>query len=431
MNEEITKLMEEKIEELYNFFMEKPFQILDIFNDFFGEERVDMQGYWTLDGFKNWIKTTPLYIYLHNNKDILSESDWNEYNPHAINDLPIEIAKKVVDVLTDDRVKGLIGVEFNHIFILVHFPHVRITNEHNRFVDINNLWAKLSISYNGTLIGGFKLNRSEYSLLHISSGYLHSHISSIPIHNFMEFQNPCLGSGPIINTISTLNREYDRDMWNLFCLELSKYVTVESLDGVPYRRLEAIGSNNRITRDNTFETILRLSSLEEPLTADKLKEFTRYFINLKKLKFNYINGSYSIGMSFIEYIVLISNAFIEWYNNQFNKNELISTFEDLKIKNILKECIINNGKIYDDFTLNSINTYTRYIGKKVCVFKGKEITIDITDLDSINNENKNIILNPQIALYILTIILKVLNYRYGRTKAIHRDNQIDTEVRYL
>ena len=139
MNEEITKLMEEKIEELYNFFMEKPFQILDIFNDFFGEERVDMQGYWTLDEFKNWIKTAPLYIYLPNNKDILSESDWNEYNPHAINDLPIEIAKKVVDVLTDDGVKSLIGVEFNHIFILVHFPHVRITNEHNRFVDINNL----------------------------------------------------------------------------------------------------------------------------------------------------------------------------------------------------------------------------------------------------------------------------------------------------
>ena len=61
----------------------------------------------------------------------------------------------------------------------------------------------------------------------------------------------------------------------------------------------------------------------------------------------------------------------------------------------------------------------------------KAPTIDITDLDSINDENKNIILNPQIALYILTTILKVLNYRYGRTKAIHRDNQIDTEVRYL
>ena len=41
----------------------------------------------------------------------------------------------------------------------------------------------------------------------------------------------------------------------------------------------------RTVRYNTFETILRLSSLVEPLTADKLKEFTRYFINLKKLKF--------------------------------------------------------------------------------------------------------------------------------------------------
>ena len=41
MNEEVIKLIEEPIEKLYNSIMEKPLQVLNIFNDFFGEERVE------------------------------------------------------------------------------------------------------------------------------------------------------------------------------------------------------------------------------------------------------------------------------------------------------------------------------------------------------------------------------------------------------
>ena len=163
----------------------------------------------------------------------------------------------------------------------------------------------------------------------------------------------------------------------------------------------------------------------------KLRDFIRYFISLKKLKFNFINGSYSIGMSLIEFIVLISNEFIKWYNDQFNKKELTANFEDLKRHGILKECIIDNGKIYYDRGRNNVNNYTQYIGKKVCMFKGREVTVDITDIAEVRNENKSIILNTHTALYILATILKVLNYRYGRNKATHEGNQFGTEVRYL
>ena len=136
-------------------------------------------------------------------------------------------------------------------------------------------------------------------------------------------------------------------------------------------------------------------------------------------------------MSFIEYIVLISNEFIKWYNDQFNKEELTAKFAELKRKDILEECIIDNGKIYYDRGRNNVNDYARYIGKKVCVFKGREITVDITDIAEVRNENKSIILDTHTALYILTTILKVLNYRYGRSKATHEGNQLSTEVRYL
>ena len=433
MSEEAIKLIEEKIEELYNSLMDKPFRVLSIFNDFFGEDKVDMQGYLSLDEFKSWMNIEPLSTYIPNSNIVsMDNNDWSMYRTQTITDLPEDQVEKVVNGLTNIIVKEIIGnVGFNDIFILVHFPHVRVTNEHNRFVDINHLWAKIKVMWDGTMSGRFTLNRSEYTLLHFRSHYMHSHISSIPKTDFTQFQTPCTGSGPINNTISTLNRDYDEDMWNMFCLELSKYVTVESVAGRPYHYLENLGTRDMQVGEDKFITYLFPNYCVNNILSDKLKEFVRYFINSKKLKFNYVNGSYSIGMSFIEFIVLISNEFIKWYNDQFNKGELTTKFEDLKKHGILRECIIDNGKIYYDRNINNANNYAQYIGKQVCMFKGKEITVDITDITRVENENKSIILDTQTALYILTTILKVLNYRYGRNKATHEDNQLGTEVRYL
>lgn len=433
MSGETIKLIEGKIEELYNSLMDKPLRVLGIFNDFFGEDKVDMQGYWSLDKFKSWMNIEPLSTYIPDGNIVsMNMDDWSMYKTWSITDLPGDQVEKVVNVLTNTTVKERIGnAKFNGIFILVHFPHVRVTNEHDRFVDINHLWAKVKVMYNGTLNGGFTLNRSEYTLLHIRSHYMHSHISSIPTGDFTQFQNPCTGRGPINGTISVLNRDYDEDMWNMFCLELSKYVTVESIAGVPYNYLEKLGTNDMEVGVDRFITYLSPNYYRSVITPDKFREFVRYFISSKKLKFNYVNGSYSIGMSLIEFIVLISNEFIKWYNDQFNKEELTAKFADLKRHGILRECIIDNGKIYYDRDRNNVNNYAQYIGKKVCVFKGREITVDITDVAEVRNENKSKILDIQTALYILTTILKVLNYRYGRNKATHENNQLGTEVRYL
>ena len=172
MSGETTKLIEEKIEELYNSLMDKPLRVLSIFNDFFGEDKVDMQGYWSLDKFKSWMNIEPLSTYIP--EGAMDRGDWSMYKTRAITDFRGNWVEKVINVLTSTTVKEIIGnIKFNNIFILVHFPHVRVTNEHDRFVDINHLWAKVKVMYNGTLNGKFTLNRSEYTMLHISSGYMH------------------------------------------------------------------------------------------------------------------------------------------------------------------------------------------------------------------------------------------------------------------
>lgn len=431
MSEEINKLIDEKLEELYNSLMEKPLRVLSIFNDFFGEERVDMQDYISLERFKSWLRIAPIYEYISWGELInMSRDEWSIYQYKSIEELPTSQVIKVIDNFQEARNKvGLL--KFSHIFILIHFPHVRVTNEHDKFVDINHLWAKVQISYDGTLSGKFTLNRSEYTMLHMISDYLHSHVSSIPRSDFTKFKTPCTGTGPINETMCTLNREYDEDMWNMFCLELSKYVTVESINGVPYHYLEKLGTNNMEMGEDRLTTYTSPYYICDIIPHNKIKEFVRYFINKKKLKFNYANSSYSIGMSLPEYIILISNEFISWYNNLFNKGEVTATFGDLKRNWIIRECIIDNGKIYYESDRNNVEAYLDDIGKKVCIFKGKEITVDITDIAEIRNENKSIILNVKTALYILNIILNVLNYRYGRETDTTENNQSSTKVKYL
>lgn len=428
----MNELIESKIEELHSLLMDKPNQVLAIFNDFFGEDKVDMQGFMSVDRLKSWLDVTPIYEYASRELLGMSREDYTTYRGQSLTDLRGEVLDLVLNQLCSGRMVDSIGQKkFGSGFILVHFPHVRITNEYNRFVDINHLYAKVNILRNGSMNGYFALNRAEYTYLHISNGYMHSHVSSIPISDFTQFQTPCTGTGPINDTMSNLSREFDSDIWKLFCLELSKYVKVESIAGGPYHRLENLGTSNMSTIESVFKVINHFDYYGESI-EEMIRDFVSYFIKQGKLKFNYANGSYSIGMSFTEYILVISNEFIDWYNKKFNNKELKYTFDTLKRKGVLKEGIIANNKIYYENSRCNVNSYAAYNGKRMCTFKGTDVLINIVDISEVKEDNKSIILNTNIALYILSKILRVINYRYG--KAEQRDqegNRISEEVRYF
>lgn len=421
------------IEEVYDRIMEKPKIILGIFNDFFNEANVDMQNYKSLSGFKCWANHTSVRNYI--NIDLLSPKDKEELGDKALPELSQSTFEKVAEIIKQpdalDKITYEVG-SFTYIRILVHFPHVTITNENGKFLEINHLYAEININYRGQMCEKFGLNRSDYSVLHLCNNYMTSHVRQIPTHDFTEFQSPCLGDGPISNTVYTLMIKYDEGIWNLFCLELSKYVTVESLSGIPYHRLEDLNFYDKFLEGCRF-TVIPIPPHFDCFPKEKIKEFVRYFVNSKKLKFNYEKGSYSIGMTLIDYIILISNEFIAWYNEQSNEDKISIPINDLKREGLIRDAIIENGRIYYVQPRRSeiIDTYDSFIGKKVCTFKGKDITITISDRTTNYVGHKNIFLNVQLSLFILNICLKVLNYRYGRNKATTQRDKIGTEVWYI
>ena len=398
------KVIEDKIEEAYNKALEKPKQILEIFNDHFGENFVDLQAI-SLEDFYNSVKAIPLRNFL------ISAGDGECLHPLEV------ISKETFEKYKEQLEKTFIDQLSSYIpnaYILVHFPQVRVTNEHNRHIDIQDLYAKCCISRKGLLDGVFTLNRATYDLKQMISNYMHSHVSSIPTWDFSQFQHSCLGTGPIRNTMLSLNSDFNIEFWKLFCLELDKYVRVESLEGVPYHRLEQV-------RSGTSPRYPRLSYLsKKPIYSSisiSFSDFIKYVITSKKLKYNYVAGGYNIAMSQTECIITISNLFIEWYNKCYNDKIYAYSYNRLQDKYILGKYKVLSTGIFEEGHSTNINYYTRHIGKKVCTFKGRDILLNIMDLSNNEEENTTVLLTSMVVSYVVTTILNILNYRYGNTKS--------------
>ena len=188
------------IEELRHEILDKAEDVYGIFKDFFGEGFVDLQ----IDG-----RT------LHNEDLLPGGVTMDDLSATDIPHRHIE-EKKTALATT--------------LSIVVWWPEVTVTNEHDRSIVIWDLFAKIGINTLGTIPyeqPGFLLKRSTYNTSQLLSGYLHSHIPHTYANreNLIAWKSPCLGRGPIRGTIMSLKSDYDDTMWMLFCQELSMYTT--------------------------------------------------------------------------------------------------------------------------------------------------------------------------------------------------------------
>ena len=413
-----------QIRQLYDELMERPNEIRRIFEDFFGEDKVDMQGYLTYEEFVEFLNVKPLKSYLTD----ITTLDLEREQRALVNSLWVGENAGEHPVLSDaglisvflPLIKDYIGYAwFKDIFILVHFPHVKVTNEYDRSVDIYHLYAKVIFNYLGKGKGYFGLNRAEYNVVQFRDDYMHSHMHRIPKDNFTEFKSPCTGSGPINSTLATLATDYDEGIWQLFCLELNRYVRVESIEGVPYHRLENIGASNSGSSCDRFpmNSLVRDYISFESMFRDNVKDFLKYILEKQILSFNYINNQYGLAMSWIEYTIAISNAFIDWQNSSYKEGKVDKSYNYLIDNYVLYEAIIKDGKVYSfNDSSSRRDNLAQYQGKRICTFKGREVTLNIVGIGGEEDEDANrvVLLDNHYTEIILGGILKVLNYNYGR-----------------
>lgn len=339
--------------------------------------------------------------------------------------MDISNRQKVVKILNDYY--GEDKVDNQKDYILIYWPEVTITNEHDRSIIIKELYAKIIVNVNGTLEGTFKLNRAEYSCTEWFNDYMHSHVHSICKIRPSQFSHSCLGSGPIRDTMMYLNDNFDEDLWTMFALELDKYVHTESLNGGPYHRMENI---NRLPETHISELTVRIERpylYTEFINArelnDILNEFIPYVIRKRPFDFSF-SERYYIADSNYNIVIKLSNLFIEWFNN----------ISDDSKKQSIKEYMVNNGYL-NKYKANGgilkkliidrhdYNDYRRANGAVLWKFKGKQLNLNITGIPEHDDESPVIndpflstLLDHELVLYIIDKILNVINYQYERTE---------------
>lgn len=386
--------MKDSINTLYRYLYRNIYSVYDVFINFFGEDYVDLHYQLSEELFKKDMKAC-----ISRNENINLKSD----------DENFEVSNNILDKLEEQ-------FQNTKCCIYVWWPSVKVTNEYGKYINIQDLYAKIYVSMEGTIpyeYLGFQLNRATYTEEQFYSNYLHSHVRNIPKSNFTLFETPCLGTGPIKNTIYSLKSDYSEIMWMLFCQELNNYVSVESIAGGPWRRLENVG--NYIV--HPFLTGYKLSMQSSSkfvalFSIDILSDFIKYYLKNGHLAISYRNSNFMCGLPYYKYIIDLSNCFIEY----FNKNLL--RFDKQKCFNygVLQSVLLSNGKFYSTNQEIRNTNLSAYQNQFVLNFKGTDIKTKIIDNNSNTEVTPITVFSQEIAMYILHTILTLINFNYNNGK---------------
>lgn len=373
--------MEYTIEGLKEELFHNVYEVYEIFQDFFGEQSTDLQEVPDNDTLEEHLRISGINI-----TDVSEEnfqSLKNRYNP----------------------------------FILVWWPMVTVTNENDRSIQIQDLYAKVKVTLDGTIpyeYRGFNLTRTTFSEDQYICGYIHSHIP--PFCGTPRFASPCLGSGPINGTILELKNNNETAVWMLFCQELSLYVTVESLTGGPYFRMENIGKKKVLNGFTDYNFCILENSYQlrrDRRVKEIIYQFIPYYLQHGHLSLNYKDDRFYEGMPYFNYMIDISNSFIEFINTHPDISE-----EDItKIKDrILVSALAANGKFYSLEHASDSYDFSNE-GRPLLQFKGEMKTLHIERNVESETVNTTLLLH-EIAMAILYETLKVINYRFknGHTR---------------
>lgn len=307
---------------IYESLLGIPQQVFNLFVEYFGEDRVDLQNIFSEEEV-SYIITNFLRF-----RDPSITTTYQEILQTFTLDTYVEkgiLFKREDDTygIADHFLAYIAEEEF---VIMIYYPTLTITNEFDKSHTANDVYVKVRVNYEG-MGGKFTINKSTYTRGEFNRRYVHSHVPSFSLNHMEDFKPPCLGSGPIRRTITLLQIDADMDLWQLYIVELDNFMQTESLKGVPYIKLESLGSNGLQQKPQAerYDVLNPTGDLRIRSEIPKLlTDFQTYFISKKLLKFNYANGNYGVALSMKDFTLLLSNEFISWYN-EIQENTAVRT----------------------------------------------------------------------------------------------------------
>ena len=134
-------------------------------------------------------------------------------------------------------------------YFKVFYPEFTISNSQNRTHEIKDLFVFHSFRYSHGSVHPYKLEGGRFSKtdLETTCGYQQSHLGSYKDWKSSPFycSNFCIGSDTDVSLmLAEFEVEMDFDRYELFLFCVDSMITWESLEGVPYMKMENIKNAN-------------------------------------------------------------------------------------------------------------------------------------------------------------------------------------------
>lgn len=246
--------------------------------------------------------------------------------------------------------------------IIVYFPEIIITNDYKETHTIYDTYCKISVSADGSY-KEFKIARATLDKQEYLTGYVHSHATTSSRLVTGVWRDFCFGSSIICDTLRKVSLN-NLDSWSLFCLQLDELLKVESNEGVPYKSLNTIYSNE----ENSFiKNKYSVSFICIVLSSQDVE----YLLSNYNFKFEIVNNTVAIAEPMTDFAINISKLYLDYLEKKGST----------PILNLPDYCI-KDGRLYKYTNLSTFTELENPI--KVLTFKGKDINLTIKDTDDIN-----------------------------------------------
>lgn len=283
--------------------------------------------------------------------------------------------------------------------LLIYFPSITVVNELEKSTVIKDVFIRVPLQDSGKLAAGFKMMRTTYTNKELKIGYMHSHCKPVSKSRVYEWKSPCLGTGPIRRTISTLISSFDDRCWGLFFWELDKFTQVESLSGVPYIRLQNLGASSG---RETAVSVIRTNVLLQDSERETLTHLIKSYLSTNLFKLNVLNGKIILGMPFLEWLVQFTEYYSKWRTVAV-QNGYTENLDRRVVRYAIKDNVLHTDE--DNNNWNSL------IGFPLLIFKGTAFEFGIATQTS---ESTGVwLFEVGFAYFILNQLLTYINTLYA------------------
>ena len=155
-----------------------------------------------------------------------------------------EAIKETLSSIFGENGYEITFLERERFSLILHYPYITIKNDFAEKHLIKDLY--IQISGERKTRKAIRGLRGSLSYGEFSSGYNHSHIMTGVHTNFSDF---CLGTSEL--TMLLYEDIFESDSFlRYFCIVLENYLSWESIEGVPYIRMNSVSPFGRLSSPN-------------------------------------------------------------------------------------------------------------------------------------------------------------------------------------